>query len=384
MNSRSTFGWVSAATIFFVIVAALYVTKAFITTILWGIFVAYLLTPLYSYLLRITGKKQVSSLLAIAMVFLVFVIIVIGAINAMATEVSNLSESQYNIREMVDNASGAVSGFVEGYIPWAAGHIEEASHEFEDLVSSVLPKLLLIVAGAISGFAVNMPIYLAQFGVAVLLVYYLLIDGKNAIDKVICLLPEQELISQFISELKPIYHSLFNVYFTTCVLTGAIATVGFLLLGISYPFLWGAVVAVFALLPLVGTNTIIVPMTLYYLVIQDYTRGVMLLIFGMVFLNLIPENILRPRLAMKGAAIHPVITLLAFAAPIFVVGMVGIVIGPALYGFLLAAYRTRVRLMGLVEEPPAGDAGGGGIVGDGAGDADAEGGSTYTSLAPRQ
>lgn len=381
MNSRSTFGWVSAATIFFVIVAALYVTKAFITTILWGIFVAYLLTPLYSYLLRITGKKQVSSLLAIAMVFLVFVAIAVGAINAMATEVSNLLESQYNIREMVDNSFGAVSGFVEGYIPWAAGHIEKASHEFEDLVSSVLPKLLLIVAGVVSEFAVNMPIYLAQFGVAVLLVYYLLIDGKNAIDKVIHLLPEQELISQFISELKPIYHSLFNVYFTTCVLTGVIATVGFLLLGISYPFLWGAVVAVFALLPLVGTNTIIVPMTLYYLVIQDYTRGAMLLIFGIIFLNLIPENILRPRLAMKGAAIHPVITLLAFAAPIFVVGMIGIVIGPALYGFLLAAYRTRVRRMEQTEESP-----GGAGCGDGGddGDADAEGGSTYTSLAPRQ
>lgn len=208
MNSRSAFRWISAATIFFVIVAALYVTKAFITTILWGIFVAYLLTPLYSYLLRITGKKQVSSLLAIAMVFLVFVIIVIGAINAMATEVSNLSESQYNIRELVDNSSGFMEGFAEAYIPGASGYIEEASQELEDLVGSVLPKLLPIVAGAISGFAVNMPIYLAQFGVAVLLVYYLLIDGKNAIDKVIYLLPEQELILQFLNELKPIYHSL--------------------------------------------------------------------------------------------------------------------------------------------------------------------------------
>jgi predicted PurR-regulated permease PerM len=64
-----------------------------------------------------------------------------------------------------------------------------------------------------------------------------------------------------------------------------------------------------------------------------------------IFLNLIPENIIRPRLAMKSAAIHPIITLLAFAAPLFVVGMVGIVVGPALYGFLLAAYRTRIRLI---------------------------------------
>jgi len=32
--------------------------------------------------------------------------------------------------------------------------------------------------------------------------------------------------------------------------------------------------------------------------------------------------------------------LLAYTAPVFVVGVVGVIIGPALYGFLLAVYRT--------------------------------------------
>lgn len=345
MDSRRRFWWIAVAMIVSVVVATIYVTKAFITTILWSAFIAYLLSPLYSYLLRITKNKQISSLLVISMVFAVFIIVIIGAINALATEVSNLSGSQYALDEVINNLLSFVSGFAEEHLPWAARYTEEMSQQFEAFASQIMPTILSLAADILTGLAARTPIYLAQFGISVLLVYYLLIDGENVMNNAISLLPERELVLQFLDELKPIYHSLFNVYFITCMLTGAIASIGFLLLGISYPILWGIVIAVFALLPLVGTNTIILPMALYYLLIQDYTRGVTILAFGVIFLNLLPENIIRPRLAMKSAAIHPIITLLAFAAPLFVVGMVGIVVGPALYGFLLAAYRTRIRLI---------------------------------------
>ena len=356
MDSRKKFKGISAAAIVFVVVATVYVTKAFITTILWSLLVAYLLYPFYSYLFHITRNKQVSALLSISMVFAVFIISSLIVVGALVTEVSNLSLSQYALDEEVDNLSIFVSGFAEEHAPWAAQYTEEISHEFGDFVRQVVPKILSIAGGVATGLASGTPRYLAQFTVAILLVYYLLIDGENAVTKAIDLLPERELVSQFLDELKPIYHSLWGVYFITCILTGAIAAVGFLLLGVSYPILWGIVIAVFALLPLVGADVVYIPVALYYLVIQDYTRGASILIFGFVFLNLIPGYLIRPRLAMSGASIHPAITLLSFVAPLFVIGSVGIVVGPALYGFLLAAYRMKVR---LAEAAAASDEGGG-------------------------
>ncbi len=348
MDSCKKFRLVSAATILIVIAAVIYITKAFLTTILWSVFFAYLLSPIYSYFLRITRNKQISSLLAISMVFLAFMILILGVVDAMVIEVSNLSESGYALQDTADDFFSFISDLAGGYVPGAAKYAEDVSQHLEDLAGQVLPKLLSLAGGVVAGVAARTPIYLAQFGVSILLVYYLLIDGKNAMNRAVSFLPERDIVLQFLDELGPIYHSLFNVYFVTCVLTGCIAALGFILLNISYPILWGAAVAIFALLPLVGTNTVIVPMVLYHLVIQDYARGGVLLIFGIIFLNIIPENIIRPRLVMKGAAIHPVITLLAFAAPLFVVGMVGVVIGPALYGFLLAAYRTKIRLLDAV------------------------------------
>ncbi|KAF5416191.1 MAG: hypothetical protein C5S49_05025 [Candidatus Methanogaster sp.] len=357
MDSRRKFKWIASATIVFVALAVLYVTKAFLITIIWSLFVAYLLYPLYSYLLRITKSKQLSAFLTLSLVFVIFLICTLVVLDALITEVG-LLESHYTIQDTANNFLISVSGFAERYVPDASRYTEEASREFEDFAKDAVPKLLSLASGALTGIAGKTVIYLAQFGVSVLLVYYLLIDGKNTIDKSTQLMPERELVLKFLEELKPIYQSLFNVYLITCLLIGVTAAIGFFLLGVSYPLLWGIIVAVVSLLPLVGAGTVYAPMALYYLVIQEYTMGVTILVFGIIFLNVVPENIIRPRLAMKGASIHPAITLLSFAAPLFVIGAVGIVIGPALYGFLLAVYRTHIRCKEEEEAPAAASDGG--------------------------
>ena len=53
-----------------------------------------------------------------------------------------------------------------------------------------------------------------------------------------------------------------------------------------------------------------------------------------------PGNFILPKLAKRTASIHPLITLLAFTAPLLVVGVTGMILGPAIYGFVLASFRT--------------------------------------------
>ncbi len=343
MDSRRKFKWIASATIICVALAVIYVTKAFIITILWSLLVAYLLYPLYAYLLRITKNKQVSAVLTLLLVFAIFLTCFLVVLDALTTEVAVLMGSQYAPQDTINNFLAYVSDFAERYIPDAALYTEEVSRAFEDFAKRIVPDILSLAAGTLTGIAAKTVVHLMQFFVAILLVYYLLIDGKNTLNTATYLLPERELVLKFLDELKPIYHSLFNVYLITCLLIGVIAAIGFFLLGVSYPLLWGIITAIVALLPLIGANMVYTPMALYYIVIQEYTMGVAILVFGVIFLTVIPENIIRPRLAMQSASIHPVITLLSFAAPLFVIGAVGIVVGPALYGFLLAVYRTNIR-----------------------------------------
>ncbi|KAB3548133.1 MAG: AI-2E family transporter, partial [ANME-2 cluster archaeon] len=116
MDSRRKFKWIASATIIFVALAVIYVTKAFIITILWSLLVAYLLYPLYAYLLRITKNKPVSALLTLLLIFAIFLICFLVVLNALTTEVAALRGSQYAPQDTINNFLTYVSGFAERYV----------------------------------------------------------------------------------------------------------------------------------------------------------------------------------------------------------------------------------------------------------------------------
>jgi predicted PurR-regulated permease PerM len=366
MTTMNRFYWMAGAILIAAVAGVFYVTQNFITTILLSFFFAYVLHPFHLRLYALTRRRRVSALLSISIVFLIFLVFVLSVINALTTEVLELSKNQDYFDEaaskFADQTAGdffdwtrglAVERSPQAVAPYLGHALDQAEEQIGAvlaapgtwLVPEVLPRARSILTGLADWIAKNLPILMAQFGVAILLTYYLLVDGAGSIEKFLGLMPERAMVRRFLTELNAIYNSLFNVYLINSFLTGLIAAFVYLFIGVPYPFLWGMVTAVFALMPLIGTSAVYVPMALYYLIFQDYLRVAALLILGTIFLNVFPENIMRPALAKAGAAIHPAITLLAFAAPIFAIGVMGVIVGPALYGFVLAAYRTRLSMM---------------------------------------
>jgi predicted PurR-regulated permease PerM len=72
------------------------------------------------------------------------------------------------------------------------------------------------------------------------------------------------------------------------------------------------------LTPFPGPPLVYVAMAVCYFLIKDFQMGIIILVFGAIFITLIPSNIIAPQLALKTSRIHPILTLLAFIAPIFV------------------------------------------------------------------
>jgi predicted PurR-regulated permease PerM len=362
MDKSRKFYICAVAVVLLMGIFTIYITKEFLTTIFLSVFLAYMLNPVYKYVLRLTGKRSLSSFCSIILVFIVFVFIVFSALAVLSGELSTLlsSEQPYkfvedfsvNVNSLAENIipepvstyirnDGGLAKVAEKYLPAKlAYYFLHLSDLFKAAVSFVLP----VVQENISGFLADLPIRFAQFMVAIFFTYYLLIDGRDILYGLISELPEKAVVRHFLNNLDTIYNNLFNVYFITSMLSGLFATIGFLLIGTPYPVLLGAIIAIFTLLPMLGPVVVFLPMSIYYLLTQEIFKGVFILVFGLVVLMIIPENVLRPRLAMHGARIHPIITILAYTAPIFVVGIVGVILGPAVYGFMLAAYRTMVHL----------------------------------------
>lgn len=122
---------------------------------------------------------------------------------------------------------------------------------------------------------------------------------------------------------------------------GLIGGLGFFIFKVPDAVLWGIVMAILSLVPVVGTSLVWLPAAAYYLAHQDYFTGFGLLLWGGVLVSHI-DNIVRPLLGRKLGNINPIVMMLGAFAGLEFFGIIGVVLGPFLLAFfflLLQVYR---------------------------------------------
>jgi predicted PurR-regulated permease PerM len=335
MDPRIRFYTIFVAVIILSAIAAVYLTQVFLTTLLLSVFMVYLLDPLYMYLLRFTRSKAVSSIITITIASGVIIYLFLSVVIRLLAEISNLTSSSDAPPYLKEsNLALAITDFIGQFFPARIITL------LDGLPSDIASYTVTVLKETVSSFIGNLPVYLAQLVLLVFFTYYLFTSGRDIVIGFLEILPEKAMLYHFLRELNLIYNIFFRIHFLIAAVSAIIAIIGFHFLGIPYPVTWGIILGFFGLIPELGPSAIFVPMAIYYLIVNDYAKALELFIFGEVFLVFLPEYVLRPRLVLIGASVHPLLTVLAFTAPIFVIGPSGVIIGPAIYGIALAGYRT--------------------------------------------
>lgn len=126
------------------------------------------------------------------------------------------------------------------------------------------------------------------------------------------------------------------------VIHGVIATVGYLIVGVPRPFELGFLTALAGFVPAIGTGLIWVPLAIVLAVTGHLGKGIGVVIVGIIMGS--ADNIARPYLAKLGQV--PMSTLALFwsiFAGIAVIGPVGLLIGPVIFGMAQAALELYIE-----------------------------------------
>ena len=110
---------------------------------------------------------------------------------------------------------------------------------------------------------------------------------------------------------------------------GALGGLIFWILDIKAPVLWGVVMTLLSLIPVVGAGVVWAPVAGYLLLTGDYVSGVVLLAYG-VFVIGLADNILRPVLVGRDTKLPDFMVLLSTLGGFSLFGMDGFVTGPML------------------------------------------------------
>ncbi|PPA79525.1 MAG: hypothetical protein C00003105_01861 [ANME-2 cluster archaeon HR1] len=341
--NRVTFIIISGIVALTAILIVSHLTWLFVDVIILSLFLAYILYPLDKTLRKITKIKNrnISAFLTIAIVVLIFVGVFLNILRVLFAELSGLDLA--TIEESIRALMEPGYDIIESIIPYF--NREGFGEDLSNFIISIVWFIVDIVYTGLTSFASNIGIITMKCVLIVFLSFYILVDNDKILKSYTELVPANrvEAVNKFLFNLNNIYHSLFHVFLFVCLLGGFIGAIGFFLIGVPNPAMWGSMIAIFSLLPIVGPATIYVPIALYYLMTGEWQTAVIIVIYGQVFMDIIPGNIIRPKLMMTSGQIHPIITLLAFTTALFVIGPIGIIIGPAAYGFLLALYRSFVE-----------------------------------------
>ncbi len=139
-------------------------------------------------------------------------------------------------------------------------------------------------------------------------------------------------------------------YALIMLITFAEIAIGLNIIGVSSAFGVAALIAVFDILPVVGSGMVLLPWTIITLISGNYPRALGLGILYVIVI--IVRNIIEPKIVGDRVGLHPIVTLLAMVLGTYIFGGVGLLGLPIALALIHSLNREGVIHLYKVEPEP--------------------------------
>lgn len=218
-----------------------------------------------------------------------------------------------------------------------ATQINFADVEIAEKLERVFQNLIGNIGNYISSFSVNairflssgiagIPGLIVKLIITIISCFFFLLDYDKVVGFLTGLIPKKEAFETIKGYVKNTLLVYVRSYTLLFLLTYVELSVGFQLIGIPYAPIIGLMVAVFDILPILGTGGILLPWAVILLVIKEIPMGVGMFVLYLVITVI--RNILEPKLVGKQIGLHPLATLISLYVGLKVVGILGMLIFP--------------------------------------------------------
>lgn len=298
--------------------------------------VAAIVAPLVKLIMRITKQKKGVTGLILANL-LVFYGLIGTLITFLTVKLFNQTAmlATNTVTYINDNYESIAKWFQTQY-EWIVSNLQnldpaivESGRQMLSSTLNSLKNVLVTVGSAIGTFTLNL---IAQVPNLLLIIIFTIVCSyfftrmliKNP-DFLYDYLPtsssEENRLKVIIKEGKNMILRYSLSYLLIIMITGVISTVGYMILGVPYPLLWGIITAFLDLMPVLGVSAAYVPIGIYYLLSGNYFVPVGLGILWVIVA--VGRNIWEPRIVSSSLDINPVITIMAIFIGLKIAGVVG-------------------------------------------------------------
>jgi len=333
------------AVILFYVAVSLFAAYLFFKY-LFGLFlpfiIAYLLAASLQPAVRFLCKhakvpKKLSVLVLVLVVTSILGVLCYLAVDRIYTELSILSQNVKSFIDHVRSDEKYAKNLIEQIsdaIPFVDmrdrlnemwGNLDK---ELESVLLSLADKLSGSVLPILGGLITFVPNALLVIVIVILSTYYFAADFKRINRFVTAQLPEKSAnnVRMFREEFIETILKFLRAYGLLTLITFLELFVAFTILGIKYAFIIALVVSIIDILPVLGTGTVLIPWSIFLLLIGDYYTGVALIIVYIVIA--VVRQIIEPKIVGKYIGLYPLLTLIAMYVGLKAMGVLGLLLFP--------------------------------------------------------
>jgi predicted PurR-regulated permease PerM len=307
--------------------------QPFLVAIGWAVVLAIVLAPARARLVTRLGPTRTALLLTVLVVVL-FVVPVVFVGSALVKEAG---PAVAYLEDQLQNRGGAGGWLHEGW-QFLRGRLTFLPPE-EEVISRVtqsVGEIVSFVASQAGGLLKGVAGFLFQLVITLAVLFFLVRDSPSfeaALRRVLPFGAEQN------ERLFVLTRDLVSASVTSTLLIaalqGLIGGVTFALLGIQGAVLWGSMMGILALVPLVGTTLVWLPAAVWLVLSGSVARGVILVLVAVLIISNV-DNVVRPWLLSGKAKMNTLVLVLSLLGGVSAFGFIGIVLGPLVAAILTA------------------------------------------------
>jgi predicted PurR-regulated permease PerM len=310
----------------------------FVPALAWALAVAVVAHPLHEWIRRRLRRKSLAAALSVLLV----------AITLLAPATFVIQQVTNDAASSVENLKKALAGdgwreiaqrneLVANVVEWikrevnVQQQIEQAAANLLKLVKDVLSGSIYVGTGLL---------------ITLFLLFYFFRDRDTIVGGLRKSLPlsPRETDEVFRNVQDTIFAIVYGSLFLALV-QGTLGGIMFWILGLPSPLLWGAVMALLAVLPVLGAAIIWIPAAIYLALTGSWEKALILATWGALAIGLI-DNLLYPLIVKGRLRLHTVPVFISIIGGLVAFGAVGLVLGPVVLALAVALADVWRKRMG--------------------------------------
>jgi predicted PurR-regulated permease PerM len=324
MNKRLINNSLVGILIIIIFVLSYLVIRPILISITFGLIFAYVFHPVFK---KINKSIKIKTLSASILMFLIAFLILAPIVYFTPSLIQQVFSIFGNIKGI------NFAELVATVFPFLSSN---------DTVYSILLNVNNLPGKLVSGFmdgifsmVVNLPNIMLQSFVFLFTFFFTVRDVDKLGEYFKGLSPFSKATEKrFMREFRGITNSVILGQVLIGVLQGMALGLGLLLLGIPNVLTLTIVTAIASIIPIIGAWIVWVPLCIYLMTIGDVTVGIILALYGGLFVSNI-DNFIRPYLLSRSSQLPVVVSLIGTIGGLYFLGILGLVLGPLILAYAL-------------------------------------------------